>query len=82
MKQASADDYINFSLVIIYFVGLITLILCFEWIRNFRRDTRKEIVKDAFQKMVDSIGLSDMSNYQMQVMLSKDYSDITNLVER
>jgi len=32
--------------------------------------------------MVDSIGLSDMSNYQMQVMLSKDYSDITNLVEK
>ena len=48
MKQASADDYINFSLVIIYVVGFISLIICFEWVRNFRKDTRKENVKDAF----------------------------------
>jgi|LakMenEpi03Aug12_release.lakeMendotaPanAssembly.Ray.scaffolds.fasta_scaffold4670612_1 hypothetical protein len=58
MKKSSTDDYINVSLFVMYFLIMIAMILCFEWVRKIRKDSRKEIAKDAFQKMADSIGLS------------------------
>jgi len=63
MKKSESNEYnyINANIVIIYVCILISLIFIFEWVRKCRKDTKKEYVPDAFQKMVNCIGLHDMS---------------------
>jgi hypothetical protein len=79
MKEQESEDSISAAIVLIYAGILVSLICIFEWVRKCRMDSKKEHVPDAFQKMANCIGLSDMSINQLQLMLSEDY--ITKLIE-
>ena len=69
MRNATVDDYINFSILILYAGLMGALIVSFEWIRQIRKDGKKSSLQDVFKQMMVSIGLNDITDDQVHLLM-------------